>query len=50
MSGEMAIAYFLVHAPHGFHPNHNEDAIQYCFVFSYLVFTGTRKVRRIVVA
>ncbi len=42
MSGEMAVAYFLVHAPHGFYPilNHGEPAILFCFVFLYLVFAG----------
>jgi putative oxidoreductase len=41
-SGEMAIGYFLFHAPEGFHPyvNHGELAIMYCFVFLYLVFAG----------
>jgi putative oxidoreductase len=42
MSGEMAIGYFLFHAPQGFYPilNHGEAAILYCFVFLYLVFVG----------
>jgi putative oxidoreductase len=42
MSGEMAIGYFLIHAPQGFYPylNHGELAIMYCFVFLYLVFAG----------
>jgi putative oxidoreductase len=42
MSGEMAIGYFLVHAPRGFYPylNHGELAIMYCFVFLYFVFAG----------
>jgi putative oxidoreductase len=41
-SGEMAIGYFLFHAPHGFYPylNHGELAIMYCFFFFYLVFAG----------
>ncbi len=41
-SGEMAIGYFLFHAPQGFYPyvNHGELAIMYCFVFLYLVFAG----------
>jgi putative oxidoreductase len=41
-SGEMAIGYFLFHAPEGFYPyvNHGELAIMYCFVFLYLVFAG----------
>jgi putative oxidoreductase len=42
MSGEMAIGYFLFHAPQGFYPylNHGELAIMFCFVFLYLVFAG----------
>jgi putative oxidoreductase len=42
MSGEMAFAYFLSHAPHGFFPilNRGDGAILYCFVFFYLVFAG----------
>jgi len=42
MSGEMAVAYFMVHAPHGFYPliNKGELAVVYCFVFLYFVFAG----------
>ena len=42
MSGEMAIGYFLFHAPGGFYPyvNKGEAAVLYCFVFLYLVFAG----------
>ena len=42
MSGEMAVGYFLFHAPAGFYPylNHGELAIMYCFVFLYFVFAG----------
>jgi len=42
MSGEMAVGYFMFHAPQGFFPilNHGEEAILYCFVFLYLVFAG----------
>jgi putative oxidoreductase len=42
LSGEMAVAYFLVHAPHGFFPvlNGGELAIVYCFVFLYLAAAG----------
>jgi len=42
MSGEMAIGYFLFHAPHSFFPllNGGEAAVLYCFVFFYLVFAG----------
>lgn len=42
MSGEMAVGYFLFHAPQGFYPylNHGELAVLYCFVFFFLVFAG----------
>jgi putative oxidoreductase len=42
MSGEMAFAYFISHAPHGFFPilNRGDGAILYCFIFFYLVFAG----------
>jgi putative oxidoreductase len=42
MAGEMAVGYFLFHAPQGFFPylNHGELAVMYCFVFLYLVFAG----------
>jgi len=42
MSGEMAFAYFMSHAPHGFFPilNRGDGAILYCFVFFYVVFAG----------
>jgi putative oxidoreductase len=41
-SGEMAIAYFLVHAQKGFWPalNLGEPAILFCFIFLYLAFAG----------
>ncbi|MFZ0372433.1 MAG: DoxX family protein, partial [Xanthobacteraceae bacterium] len=41
-SGEMAIGYFLDHAPRSFFPllNGGEPAILFCFVFLYLVFAG----------
>ncbi|MBW8814513.1 MAG: DoxX family protein [Caulobacterales bacterium] len=41
-SGEMAVAYFIGHAPHGFYPalNMGEAAVLYCFVFLYLAFAG----------
>jgi putative oxidoreductase len=41
-SGEMAIGYFLFHAPQSFYPalNHGELAIMFCFVFLYLIFAG----------
>jgi len=42
MSGEMAFAYFLSHAPRGFFPilNNGDGAILYCFIFLYLAFAG----------
>jgi putative oxidoreductase len=42
MSGEMAFAYFLSHAPHGFFPilNRGDGSILYCFMFLYLAFAG----------
>jgi putative oxidoreductase len=42
LAGEMAFAYFMAHAPHGFFPiiNQGESAILFCFVFLYLVFAG----------
>jgi putative oxidoreductase len=42
LSGEMAFAYFLAHAPHGFWPlvNRGELAVLYCFVFLYLAAAG----------
>ena len=42
LSGEMAFAYFMAHAPHGFYPmlNHGELAVLYCFVFLYLAAAG----------
>lgn len=38
LSGEMAFAYFMAHAPNGFWPvlNHGEPAALYCFIFLYL--------------
>ncbi len=42
LSGEMAFAYFMAHAPHGLYPmlNHGELAVLYCFVFLYLAVAG----------
>ena len=41
-SGEMAVAYFTAHFPHGFWPalNEGDAAILFCFIFFYLVFAG----------
>jgi putative oxidoreductase len=42
LSGDMAIAYFIAHAPRGFFPlvNGGELAIVYCFAFLYLAAAG----------
>jgi len=42
LCGEMAVAYFRAHFPHGFFPivNHGELAVVYCFVFLYLFTAG----------
>lgn len=42
LSGLMAVAYFMAHAPRGFFPilNQGELAIIYCFVFLYLACAG----------
>ena len=41
-SGEMAVAYFLFHAPRGFWPveNHGETPALLCFIFLYLSAAG----------
>ena len=42
VSGEMAFAYFMSHAPHSFFPllNRGDGAVLYCFIFLYLAFAG----------
>ena len=42
-SGEMAVAYFMVHASGGFWPivNKGEPAVLYCFVFLYIAAHGS---------
>jgi putative oxidoreductase len=42
MSGQMAFAYFLSHAPASFFPilNRGDGAILFCFVFLYIAFAG----------
>lgn len=42
-SGEMAVAYFMVHAGGGFWPiiNKGEPAVVYCFVFLYIASRGS---------
>ncbi|QXQ08152.1 DoxX family protein [Sphingosinicellaceae bacterium] len=41
-AGQMAVAYFVAHAPGGFWPGANggELATLYCFIFLYFVFAG----------
>ena len=41
-AGEMAVAYWMFHAPSGFYPvaNGGDAAILYCFLFLYLVAAG----------
>jgi putative oxidoreductase len=43
LSGQMAVAYFMAHAPKGFWPilNKGELAVLYCFVFLYLWAAGS---------
>lgn len=42
LSGLMAVAYFMAHAPGGFWPllNRGELAVLYCFIFLYLAAAG----------
>jgi putative oxidoreductase len=42
LAGEMAVAYFQVHAPKSLFPTVNDGvpAVLYCFTFLYLVFAG----------
>jgi putative oxidoreductase len=41
-SGEMAVAYFMAHAPQSFWPavNQGDAALLFCFAFLYLAFAG----------
>ena len=43
LSGQMAVAYFMAHAPNGFWPiiNKGELAVVYCFVFLYIACRGS---------
>ena len=45
LSGQMAVAYFMAHAPNGFLPilNGGELAALYSFVFLYFAFAGAGK-------
>ena len=42
LAGNMAVAYFMAHAPQTFYPllNRGETAILYCFLFLYFFFAG----------
>ena len=42
LSGEMAFAYFMAHAPRNFFPflNNGDSAVLYCFIFLYLAVAG----------
>lgn len=42
LAGEMAVAYWMAHAPRDFFPvnNSGDAAVLFCFVFLYLVFAG----------
>jgi putative oxidoreductase len=42
LSGEMALAYFMAHAPRSFYPivNAGELAVLFCFIFLYFAFAG----------
>ncbi len=42
LSGEMAVAYFMAHAPNSFFPliNQGEAAVLFCFTFLYLAAAG----------
>ena len=42
VAGEMAVAYFMAHAPGSLYPikNHGELAVVLCFVFLYLAVAG----------
>ena len=46
LSGQMAFAYFLSHAPRGFWPllNGGEDAVMYCFIFLFFAVSGASKI------
>jgi putative oxidoreductase len=42
LSGEMAVAFWQFHAPHGFWPvlNHGEPAVLFCFLFLFMAARG----------
>ncbi len=43
LSGQMAVAYFMVHAKGGFFPivNKGESAVLYCFIFLFIACHGS---------
>jgi len=45
LSGQMAFAYFMMHAPNSFFPalNGGDAAILFCFIFLFMVFAGPGK-------
>jgi putative oxidoreductase len=42
LSGQLAFAYFIGHAPGGFYPltNRGEAAVLFCFIFLYIAVAG----------
>jgi putative oxidoreductase len=42
LAGDMAVAYFMAHAPRSFFPaaNGGDAAVLYCFTFFYIAFAG----------
>ena len=42
LAGDMAVAYFMAHAPKSFFPllNGGDDAILYCFIFLMIFVAG----------
>jgi putative oxidoreductase len=42
LAGEMAVAYFMVAAPHSFFPliNHGDEMILFCFIYLYVATAG----------
>ena len=42
LAGDMAVAYFMAHAPRSFFPavNGEDLAVLYCFTFFYIFFVG----------
>lgn len=45
LAGEMAVGYFMVHAPQSFYPviNHGEVAVLFCFIFLLIAAAGPGK-------